>query len=79
MGKSKQRQIAKARNDKSQLKYTRQEALNLVIEDLSRNPASISAKNLITLFGLTGEELAEAGLTYEVLRSLDGLITNFSS
>ena len=77
LGKSKQRIIARAKNDKSQLNFTRQDALARVIEDLSVNPASISAKNIITLFGLTAEELSEAGLTYEVLRSLDCLISNF--
>ncbi|OGH96586.1 MAG: hypothetical protein A2104_04825 [Candidatus Melainabacteria bacterium GWF2_32_7] len=79
MGKSKQRIIAKAKNDKSQLNFTRRDALVSVIEDLTYNPASISAKKMITLFGLTAEELSEAGATYEVLRSLDCLINNFCS
>jgi len=79
LGKSKQRIIAKAKNDKSQLNFTRQDALASVIEDLTYNPVSISAKKMITLFGLTAEELSEAGLSYEVLRSLDCLIGNFCS
>ena len=79
MGKSKQRIIARAKNDKAQINFTRQDALNRVIEDLSHNPASVSAKNMITLFGLKAEELSEAGLSYEVLRSLDCLISNFCS
>jgi hypothetical protein len=79
LGKSKQRIIARAKNDKTQINFTRQDALIRVIEDLSHNPASISAKNMITLFGLTAEELSEAGLSYEVLRSLDCLINNFCS
>ena len=78
LGKCKQRLLARARNDKFQLSFTRQKALINVIEDLSQNPSSISAKNMITLFGFTAEELSEAGLTYEVLRSLDYLIGNFS-
>ncbi|MEI8389837.1 MAG: hypothetical protein WCG23_08120 [bacterium] len=79
MGKSKQRIIARAKNDKTQLNFTRQNALAMVIEDLANDPASISAKNMITLFGLKAEELSEAGLSYEVLRSLDCLIGNFCS
>ena len=79
LGKSKQRIIARAKNDKTQLNFTRQNALAMVIEDLANDPASISAKNMITLFGLKAEELSEAGLSYEVLRSLDCLIGNFCS
>jgi len=79
LGKSKQRIIARAKNDRSQINFTRKEALARVIDDLSHNPASISAKNMITLFGLSAEELSEAGLSYEVLRSLDCLISNFCS
>ena len=79
MGKSKQRIIARAKNDKTQLNFTRQNALAMVIEDLANDPASISAKNMITLFGLKAEELSEAGLSYEVLRSLDCLIGNLCS
>lgn len=79
MGKCKQRLIARAKKNKFQLHFTRQDALANVIEDLSVNPASISAKNMITLFGLSAEELSEAGLSYEVLRSLDYLIINFCS
>jgi len=79
LGKSKQRLIARAKNDKFQINFTRQNALVNVKEDLFQNPASISAKNMITLFGLTAEELSEAGVSYEVLRSLDYLIGNFCS
>ena len=78
MGKCKQRLIARAKKDKFPINFTRKEALDFVIGDLSNNPASIPAKNMITLFGFTAEELSEAGLTYEVLRSIDCLISNFS-
>lgn len=77
MGKSKQRIIARAKNDRFQMNFTRQDALSNVIDDLFHDPASSSAKNIITLFGLTAEELSEAGVSYEVLRSLDFLISNF--
>lgn len=75
MGKCKQRLIAKAKNSKSQLNCTRKEALANITESLLHNPASDSAKSMITLFGFTAEELSEAGVSYEILRSLDFLIS----
>lgn len=75
MGKCKQRLIARAKNDKFQINITKDEALRLTVKSLSKNPASPNAKNMITLFGFTAEELAEAGLSYEILRSLDFFFT----
>ncbi len=74
MGKSKQRIIAKAKNDKNQLQITRTQAIEMAYAKLSKNPSSTDAKKLISLFGLSAEELSEKGLTYEVLRALDGII-----
>jgi len=78
LGKCKQRLLARAKNDKNPINFTRQEALDVVISDLSNNASSIYARNIISLFGFSAEELAEAGITYEVLRSLDCLIRNYS-
>lgn len=75
MGKSKKRILAKAKNEQSPMNITREAALKQVCGELITNPASIVAKNLITLFGLSAEELAESGISYEVLRSLDGMIS----
>ncbi|MDP4268138.1 MAG: hypothetical protein Q8880_11955 [Bacteroidota bacterium] len=74
MGKSIKRLKAKAKNDKSPLLMTRSEALKIVSQELTQNPSNIAAKKLISLFGLTAEELSEVGITYEILRTLDGLI-----
>jgi hypothetical protein len=74
LGKCKKRLIARARNSKSQMQISREDALNQVYKELDQDPSSITAKNLISLFGLSAEELSEAGVTYEILRSLDGLI-----
>lgn len=74
LGKCKQRLIARAKNEKTQLQISRKEAIDIVCADLRQNPTSIAAKNLISLFGLSAEELSEAGVSYEVLRSLDCLI-----
>jgi len=74
LGKCKQRLLARARNDRDQLQITRGRALELVCDELFFDPCSIAAKRLISLFGLNAEELSEAGISYEILRSLDGLI-----
>lgn len=75
LGKCKKRLSARARNEKHQLNISRKEALGIVAKELNQDPSSISAKKMISLFGLSAEELAESGVTYEILRSLDGLIT----
>lgn len=74
MGKSKKRILAKGKNPKYQLNITRIEALKKAFSELLENPASTEARNLISLFGLKAEELSEMGLSYEILRSLDGFI-----
>ncbi len=66
--------MARARNDKKQLKISRGEALAIVCDELNLNPSSSSARKLISLFGLSAEELSEAGISYEILRSMDGLL-----
>ena len=56
------------------MQLTRKDAINVVMEEFDKNSTSGLAKNLISLFGLTAEELSESGMSYEVLRSLDGII-----
>jgi len=71
MGKCKKRTISKIRNDNFKIDFTRREAVKAVTQEIDKNPASMQARNLISLFGLTADELSESGLTYEALRSLD--------
>lgn len=71
MGKCKKRIFAKAAKQKNPISITREEALHSVFYELLENPASNKAKDMISLFGLKAEELAEMGLSYEVLRALD--------
>ena len=59
---------------KEKAKLTRHDAVKTVIKEMARNPASIRAKRMISVFGLTAEELSESGMTYEYLRSLDGIV-----
>lgn len=52
----------------------REDALKEIFAILRKDPANVEAKKLISLFGITAEELAEEGLSYELLRTLDGVI-----
>lgn len=74
MGKCKRRAISKAKNHGFKMQFTRYEALKAVIEEITKNPASVYARELILLFGLSAEELSESGVSYEVLRSLDAVL-----
>lgn len=66
MGKAKKRILHKSN---SSLFMTRETAVSKVFNMLSNN-SRMEADNLITLFGLTAEELSEAGVPYEDLISL---------
>ena len=70
MGKSKKRIFHKGINDR---------LTNLSRERAVRTAAGLlkagdrEAYNLITLFGMTAEELLEAGAPYEIVKSLDNM------
>ena len=71
MGKSKKRIIYKGKN----LQYTnltREEAVKTAVEFLNSN--SKEAYSLITLFGLTAEEILEAGASYEAVKGMESLL-----
>ncbi|MCX4275073.1 MAG: hypothetical protein OSJ27_04730 [Candidatus Gastranaerophilales bacterium] len=70
MGKAKKRILHKTN---SSLFMTRESAVSKVFNILnSKNNSRVEADNLITLFGLTAEELSEAGVSYEDLLSFSG-------
>jgi hypothetical protein len=71
MGKAKKRILHKSN---SSLFMTRETAVSKVFTMLSKDNKRIEADNLITLFGLTAEELSEAGVPYEDLISLGSTI-----
>lgn len=73
MAKSK-RNPAKCNINKSSAQLTRKDAINIVIKEMAKTPTSTKARKMIVLFGLTAEELSEAGMSYELLRSLDGIL-----
>lgn len=76
MGKCRRRMLKRADTDMFNLHLTRTEAVKSVMEEMGKNPASDAARKIISLFGLTAEELSESGMTYEVLRSLDGIVAS---
>ena len=73
MGKCKRRLINAAKNN-SDFSITREDAIKKVCEELTNNFSDKNAINLITMFGLTAEELAEAGMDYETLKVLGKII-----
>ncbi len=67
MGKSKKRIIYKGKN--LQLtNLTRTEAIDTAVKLLNNNDRE--AYSLITLFGLTAEEILEGGASYEIVKGL---------
>lgn len=71
MGKSKKRIIYKGKNLQFS-NLTRSDAVKKTVELLESSDKE--AYSLITLFGLTAEEVLEAGAPYEVVKGLEGLL-----
>ena len=71
MGKSKKRIIKKNKNLQF-TNLTRTEAVKTVVELL--NEGDKEAYSLITLFGLSAEEILEAGASYEVVKGMQNLL-----
>ena len=71
MGKSKKRSLQLGIHDRLS-KLSREEAIETVVEML-KNGRSIDVYGLITLFGLTAEELLEGGASYESVVSLGNI------
>ncbi len=73
MGKAKKRSLHLGINDRI-TNLSREDAVLATIEALRKPSGGHDAYNLITLFGLTAEELLEAGASYETIKSLQGLL-----
>ena len=71
MGKSKKRIIYKGKNLQF-TNLTREEAVKTAVDFLNSN--SKEAYSLITLFGLTAEEILEAGASYEAVKGMESLL-----
>lgn len=72
MGKAKKRSFQLGINDRFG-KLTRTEAVGHVVEMLKSGDSDVYA--LVTLFGLTAEEILEGGASYEAVKSLGGLLS----
>ena len=77
MGKCKRRTLYKSN---SSLYMTREKAAIRVGEYLKEfdinSKSKSEARDIITLFGLSAEELSEAGVAFEYLKSLENIIYN---
>ena len=62
MGKCKKRTLNKPLTEKT---LSRESAIELIIKQIKKNYLDTECKNLLTLFGISPEELTEAGATYE--------------
>lgn len=72
MGKSKKRLIYKGKND-SFTSLSRIDAVKKIVELLKIGDKE--AYSLITLFGVTAEEVLEAGASYEVVKGMENILT----
>ncbi len=73
MGKAKKRSLHLGINDRI-TNLSREDAVIATLEALKKHNGGHEAYNLITLFGLSAEELLEAGASYETVMSLQGLV-----
>lgn len=71
MGKAKKRSLHLGKNDRFS-RLTRDEAINLVVGLLKQQDAD--AYGLITLFGLSAEEMLEAGASYEAVVGMGSML-----
>ena len=71
MGKAKKRSLHLGINDRFS-RLSRSEAIETVVEMLENGDKD--AYGLITLFGLSAEEILEAGGSYEAVKVLNGIL-----
>jgi len=73
MGKSKRRIFNKCKY-LYQMSMRREDAIFGVVRNLKYNKFDPKTRDMITMFGLSAEELSEAGASYEELRALRGVL-----
>lgn len=71
MGKAKKRSLHLGINDQFS-RLTREEAVEAVVKMLKNGKNDVVG--LVTLFGLTAEEILEAGASYESVIGLGGIL-----
>ena len=75
MSKSKKRILHKNK-DFSPLSCSRKDAIAYVTNAVQSRAFGKEAKNMLSLFGISGEELSEAGLCWEELKAISPFLTN---
>lgn len=73
MGKAKKRSFHLGINNQVS-KLSREDAVKEVLKILKTNDGVKDCYELITLFGMSAEELLEAGAAYETVMSLRGIV-----
>lgn len=71
MGKAKKRIIHRGKNEQF-TNLSRSEAVKDVVDML--NSGDKEAYSLITLFGMTAEEVLEAGASYETVKGMENIL-----
>lgn len=79
MGKAKKRNFHNCVNSGGAMgslppTFTRDEAVCRIMENIKYDDLGHNTKDLITLFGISAEELAEAGAAYEELMTLKAFL-----
>ena len=73
MSKSKSRILYRKKKTPS-LSCSRTDAIKTVTNSIKAKSFDKNAKNLLSLFGISGEELSEAGLTWEELSAVSSYL-----
>ncbi len=71
MGKAKKRSLHLGINDRFS-KLSREEAVKTVVDLLKKGSPDVYS--LVTLFGLTAEEILEAGASYETVVGIENIL-----
>ena len=71
MGKAKKRNFQKGKVSAFESGISRAEAIEQIVKRINENEISPEIEDIISLFGITAEELGEAGLKYEELKALN--------
>ena len=77
MGKCKKRTLRQTNNFSKITYMTREDAVNKVFKSLCQKTKKLDIKNAlntISLFGISAEELSEAGMSYENLNALGSVV-----
>ena len=75
MGKALKRGMNKSKNNPFST-LSREDAINKVVKGLRNTNNNENVEDLITLFGLSSEELLENGASYEEVKAISGILND---